>query len=72
MKNLNLPFIASVLAAIAGLVGTVLVPFLSADLTSQIQNILQALSAFLLVIPTWHVTSVAATQAKLKMQASHE
>jgi hypothetical protein len=53
-------------------VGTILVPFLSADLTSQIQNILQALSAFLLVIPTWHVTSVAATQAKLKMQASHE
>jgi len=67
MNKFNLPLIASIIASLAGIAGTVITPFLGATVDAQVQAILQALSALLVVIPTWHVSSVAATQAKVKM-----
>ncbi len=64
--KLNLPLIAAVVAALAGVVGSTLVPLLGTQLAISIQAILQALSALLIAIPTYHVSSVAAAQSKLK------
>ena len=65
--NLNLPLIASICAALAGVAGTILTPLYGADLTTAVQGVLQSLSSLLLLIPTLHVSSVGAANAKAKI-----
>lgn len=60
----NWSTIGATLAALAGAAGTILTPIFGASLSTEVAGILQGLSALLLVIPTWHVTSVAASNAK--------
>lgn len=67
--KLNLPLVASVLAAIAGIVGTTLVPILGTSLATSVQAVLQALSGVLLAIPVYHTTAVAASTAKVRAAA---
>lgn len=64
--KLNLPAIAAVLAAVAGIAGSALTPLFGTQLAIAVQAVLQAVSGLLVVIPTYHVASVAAAQSKLK------
>ena len=64
--NVNWALIASVLSALTGLVGSVLTPIYGTHLSTSVQAVLQALSGFLILIPTFHAGSVAAYNAKLK------
>ncbi|MDE2096446.1 MAG: hypothetical protein KGL39_04310 [Patescibacteria group bacterium] len=63
MKKINLSMVASVLSALAGVVGTVLTPTLGSHLATQTAVTLQAVSGLLLAIAGWHVTSVVAQKA---------
>ena len=63
--KLNWPLLGAIVASIAGVVGTILTPIYGSSLTTQIQAVLQALSALLIAIPTWHVASTAATTSKM-------
>jgi hypothetical protein len=62
--NINWATVGATVAALAGAAGTIITPIFGTTLATDITGILQGLSALLLVIPTWHVTSVAATNAK--------
>jgi hypothetical protein len=62
--KLNWSVIGSIVAALAGVLGTILTPLYGTDLSSQIQSVLQALSALLVAIPAWHIGSVASANAK--------
>jgi hypothetical protein len=70
--SLNLPLIASICAALAGVAGSILTPLYGADLTTAVQGVLQSLSSLLLLIPTLHASSVAATAGKMKVRAKYE
>lgn len=67
--KINLPLIATVLMAVAGAAGTVLVPIFGSGLSSAVAGVLQGLAALLLAIPTYHVSSVAAYTAKARAMA---
>ena len=69
--NLNLPLIASICAALAGVAGSILTPLYGADLSTAVQGVLQALSSLLVLIPTLHVSSVASAAAKAKINAKY-
>lgn len=71
MPKLNLPLVITVLTAIAGAVGTVLVPVFGQSLSTAVQAVLQAVVGLLVVIPTYHVSSVATVAAKSKAAARY-
>ena len=62
--KLNWSVIGSLVAAAAGVAGSILTPIFGSDLAGQVQSVLQALSGLLIAIPAWHVASVAAGNAK--------
>lgn len=67
--KINLPLIAAVLTALAGAAGTALIPLCGQNLASGVQTVLQAVAGLLVLIPTYHVSNVAASTAKAKTQA---
>lgn len=66
---INWPLIGSIVSAIAGAAGTIVTAIWGADAGNDAQVILQALSALLLAIPAYHVSSVAASTSKALRQA---
>jgi hypothetical protein len=69
--NLNWALIGSIVAALAGVAGSILTPLYGSSLATSVQAVLQALSGLLVVIPTFHVSSVAASGAKYKQAAMY-
>jgi hypothetical protein len=69
---INLPLIAAICAALAGVAGTILTPLYGANLSTAVSAVLQALSGLLVLIPTLHASSVAATTGKLRARAKYE
>lgn len=67
--DINFPLIGSIVAAVAGVVGTILTPIYGVTLATAVKAFLLALSTLLIAIPTWHLASVAATSAKSKAAA---
>lgn len=63
--NLSWSSIGAALAALAGVVGTVLNPIVGTGISTSVGVVIQALSGLLILIGSWHVSSVAATQAKI-------
>ena len=68
--NFSWASVAATLAAAAGVVGTVLVPLDLGNLTTGVQDILQGLSALLVLVPTHHVAATARANAVAKAAAS--
>ena len=66
--TLNWALLGSLVAALAGVVGSIVTPIYGSELSSSIENVLQALSGLLVLIPTLHMSSVAASNAKLRAQ----
>lgn len=66
--NLSPSSIGAALAALAGVIGTILTPLLGpgSSLPASLQAVLQAVSGILIAIPVWHVGTVAASNAKIK------
>jgi len=62
--TLNWPVIASVIAALAGAVGTILTPLYGSSLSTAVQAVLQALSGLLLVLPVHQAAATAAARSK--------
>lgn len=69
--TINLPLIAAVLTALAGVAGSILTPLYGGDLTSAVQGVLQALSALLLVIPTTHASHLAYVSGRARVAARY-
>lgn len=63
-SKINWVLLGSIVTTISGFVGTVLTPIYGSALTSNVQGILQAVSGLLAAIGAFHVTSVAAANAK--------
>lgn len=63
-KQINWPLLGSIVAGVAGVVGTVVTAIWGADAGTSAQAILQSLSALLIAIPTFHLTAVAAATTK--------
>lgn len=62
--NINWATLGAIAAALAGIAGTILTPIYGSGLSGEVQAVLQGLSALLIAIPGWHITSVAASKAK--------
>lgn len=65
-KNLNLATIIAIVSGIAGVAGSILTPIFGNALALQIESILQALSAVLVIIAGASATSVVHATAKAK------
>ncbi|HVX20873.1 MAG TPA: hypothetical protein VHB02_05975 [Acidimicrobiales bacterium] len=65
----NLPLIGAVIATLAGIAGTVLTPLYGEGLANGVQTVLQAISGFLLTLPTYHVVRIAAVRARARAMA---
>jgi hypothetical protein len=64
--KINWPWLGSIAAALAGVVGTIITPIYGDTLSSQVQNILLAISGLLLAIPTIHVAQVATARSNAR------
>jgi hypothetical protein len=62
--KLNWGVLGSVVAALAGIAGSIITPVFGSHLAAQVQSVLQSLSGLLILIPSWHLGSVAAANAK--------
>jgi hypothetical protein len=67
--KINLPLLSTVVLAIAGVIGSILTPLNGTGLIGAAQAVLQAIAGLLVVIPTYHVASVAAYSAKTAIDA---
>lgn len=67
--NINWTTLATVLSALAGVVGSVLTPVYGTQLAAQTADVLQAVSGLLVLIAGYHVTAVATAVAKAKIPA---
>jgi hypothetical protein len=67
--NFNWPLVGSVLSALAGIAGTVLTPTLGANLSSNIQAVLLAVSGLLLAIPAHQAAMTASHRSQTKYAA---
>jgi len=65
--TINWALIGSIVAAVAGVVGSVLTPIYGKNLSGSVEAVLQAVSGLLVLIPTWHVGSTAAYTAKMRL-----
>lgn len=59
--------VGALLSAVAGAIGTALVPIFGTHLASSVQAVVQAIAGLLLAIGAYHVTAVARTQAEAKI-----
>ena len=66
----NWPLLASVCTALAGVAGTVLTPIYGTQLSGAVQDLLQALSGLLVLIPTTHAASAALSRSNAVWQAA--
>ena len=66
----NWPLVASFVAALAGVVGTVLTPTLGDTLSTNVQAVLMAISGLLLVVPVHQASSTAAARSQAKYAAT--
>lgn len=64
--NLNWASVVAIVSALAGVAGTIITPIWGAQLASEVQGILQGLSALLVAIPAFHASSIVASTAKAK------
>lgn len=64
--KINWALVATIVAALGGVIGTVITPIYGASLTTAVQAVLQAVSALLVLIPSVHASSIVAAQAKAK------
>lgn len=62
-KPIDWASIAATLAAIAGVIGTILTPLLGSQLSTAVEAVIEAISGVLVVIPSYHVSVVAKTRA---------
>ena len=67
--NFSWSMLASIVSALSGVVGSIVTPLYGSHVTASVQAVLAALSALLIVIAGYHVTSVAAANAKAKAAA---
>lgn len=65
--KINWTLLASIVSALAGVVGTVITPIYGSSLSASVGGVLQAVSGVLLAIGAFHVSSVAVAQAKAKI-----
>jgi len=72
----NWQTVTALVAALAGVAGTIITPIWGTQLASEIQGILQGLSALLIAIPAFHATSIVASttiyRAKAKVDVERE
>ena len=66
--TINWAMIGSFIAALAGVAGSVLTPIYGTQMATGVQQVLQAVSGLLLLIPTWHIASTASYTSKLRAQ----
>jgi hypothetical protein len=67
--KINLPLLAEICGALAGVAGSVLTPLYGQGLTTDVQGVLQALAALLVAIPVTHAGTIVVHAAKLKNAA---
>ncbi len=68
-KKVNWAGVIAVLTGLAGIAGSVITPIFGQQLASETANILQGLSAVLLVITGYHAQALAVAKAKAKFLA---
>lgn len=68
--TINWALIGSIVAAAAGVVGSILTPIYGTSLSTSVQAVLMAVSGLLVLIPTFHVGAVASYNSKLRYAAS--
>ncbi len=65
--KINWTLVAQIVAAVAGVVGTVVTPIWGSQVASSVQDFLQALSGVLVLIPTLTAAVVHVAKAKAKL-----
>lgn len=70
--TINWAFIGSIVAAIAGIVGTILTPIYGSGLSTTVEAVLMGISGLLILIPTYHAGSVASYTSKMQHAAAFQ
>lgn len=70
--TINWTVLGSIVSALAGAAGSVITPIYGAGLATSVSAVLQGLSGLLVAIGAFHVTAVAATEAKAKVALKYE
>ena len=64
--TINWAMIGAMVAALAGIAGSIITPIYGTSLATSVQAALQSISGLLVLIPTWHIASTAAYTSKLR------
>jgi hypothetical protein len=64
--KMNWPLLASVFAAMAGAVGSILTPLYGNNLSTAVQAVLQAISGVLLLLPVHQAATTASYRSQMR------